>query len=127
MSVTDVSYSVGVEYCHFINNLFTLNGRFFKIKIKVFLHLKKKFVIDYIIATPECFEFISDFSIIETDPLFSDGHSAHYLKLLIPNIKNNYETDPTPSCPLYWNSNYVQNFVSKINFERVNTLTDQLL
>lgn len=42
-------------------------------------------VIDNAIASAECFEFISDFDIIETDPLFSDGHAN--VLFVLPTVK----------------------------------------
>ena len=57
------------------NNLFMLNGRYGNDKNVGQLTFRDKSVIDYVLSTAYCFNFIEDFSIVATDKLFSDGHA----------------------------------------------------
>ena len=58
------------------NNLFLLNGRSYLDKDFGQYTLRDKSVLDYVIATADCFRTLENFEVIDTDPLFSDGHNA---------------------------------------------------
>jgi hypothetical protein len=54
-------------------------------------------VIDYVTATAECFDKVTDFAVIETDSLFSDGHNAlHWC--INSQIKHFGKNEPHQSC-----------------------------
>ena len=57
------------------NNLFIVNGRVGHDKNVGNYTFRNTSVIDYALATANCFEYFLDFKIEEVDPLFSDGHS----------------------------------------------------
>ena len=57
------------------NDLFILNGRYGEDKNVGQFTLRDKSVIDYVMATAQCFHLLHNFSITDTDSLFSDGHA----------------------------------------------------
>ena len=63
------------------NNLFILNGRMGSDKDKGNFTFRHTSVIDYILASVESLKLLNDFDIIETDPIFSDGHSLLQLSI----------------------------------------------
>ena len=88
-------------------------------------------VIDYAIATAECFEDIVHFEVVETDSLFSDGHNA-----LSWHISSKLRIDPSTEFtrsesqllnqrPL-WSQPMEQIFASCINQEQVENILSQL-
>ena len=81
-------------------------------------------VIDYIISTAECFNHISNFDVIKTDTLLSDGHSLLHLeigpKLLIDDIR--YETHLSPC----WDNEISFQFAKNIDPMHLNAITELL-
>ena len=82
------------------------------------LTFRNKSSIDYVIASSDCFYFVSEFQIIETDPIFSDGHNALSWSINIshsnhPNItsKSKTHTNQKPK----WKPDLASQFVSNIN------------
>ena len=57
------------------NNLFMFNGRYGNDKNVGQFTFRDKSVIDYVLATANCYKLNQDFSIDETEQLFSDGHA----------------------------------------------------
>ena len=57
------------------NNISILNGRFGNDRGKGGYTFRNVSVIDYMLATADTLKILSSFSVVETDPLFSDGHS----------------------------------------------------
>ena len=88
-------------------------------------------VIDYVIATAECFEDIVHFEVVETDSLFSDSHNA-----LSWHISSKLSFDPSTefsrSEPQLlnqrppWSQPMEQIFASCINQEQVENILSQL-
>jgi len=109
-----------------IKNLFIVNGRLDKDRLIGALTFRDKSVIDYAIVTAECFENIINFEIIETDALFSDGHSAINLTFKTPTVLNQPKVNHQTSKP-NWKPELKQDFVNKIDPERIQTLTDRLI
>ena len=62
------------------NDLFFLNGRLYNDTDGNFT-FKQKSVIDYVIATADCFKHVRGFNIVETDTFLSDGHSILQFEL----------------------------------------------
>ena len=56
------------------NNLFIVNGRVGKDKGVGRKTFRETSTIDYTICTADCFTFLTQFEVIELDPIFSDGH-----------------------------------------------------
>jgi hypothetical protein len=108
------------------NNLFLFNGRLFKDKSKGSFTFRNKSVIDYVMATAACFKYISDFEIIETDSLFSDGHNALHWTIQIPETRYNNENKQLHRNPLTWKTSLSANYVSNIDTNKINNLTEQL-
>ena len=69
------------------NDLFILNGRYGKEKHIGQFTFRKTSVTDYVLSSVDCFRLLKDFSVNETDPLFSDGHAL--LMWTFNAIKNN--------------------------------------
>ncbi|MES9903304.1 MAG: reverse transcriptase family protein, partial [Sedimenticola sp.] len=69
--------SIGVKFLDICksNNIYIVNGRVGKDRNVGEFTFRNISVIDYAIATSNCFKFITDFEITDLDPLFSDGHS----------------------------------------------------
>ncbi|MEW8548196.1 MAG: reverse transcriptase family protein, partial [Candidatus Thiodiazotropha sp.] len=57
------------------NNLFILNGRFGNDKNVGKLTFRDQSLIDYTICSFDCFRLFSDFEVIDTDAILSDGHA----------------------------------------------------
>jgi hypothetical protein len=108
------------------NNIFILNGRMFQDQHVGNFTFRDSSVIDYVIATAECYKFIKWFEIIETDSLFSDGHNAISWKIDIqdnPKIetKNNQHSHKRK-----WKHEKETNFINNINVEEIQSLCDQM-
>ena len=92
------------------NNIFILNGRAGSDSGLGNYTFRDKSVLDYVIATADCFEFVRSFRIHETDPLFSDGHNAIEWTLKTRECS----TESQPTCPTenrpYWNSSLSDRF-----------------
>lgn len=109
------------------NNLFILNGRLFKDKNIGNYTFRDKSVIDYAIASADCFEHIINFEIFETDPLFSDGHNAIHLTIyLLPVMSETIETKTTTSCKPPWQCSLSQTFSDKIDINSINNIIHDL-
>lgn len=110
------------------NNLFILNGRIFSDKNTGQFTFREKSIIDYVIVTAECFNFIEHFEIIETDTLLSDGHSALSWTITIADNsinKNEHKQNGMAKRPI-WKQEKEQNFVRNINTDEINSLTLEL-
>lgn len=108
------------------NNLFLLNGRLFQDKNKGMFTFKDKSVIDYVLATAECFDYIVDFNIIETDALFSDGHNVLYWEIAVPTRNSRkIETIFHSNYPV-WKSDLSRSFRSNIDTDAVKELSEHL-
>jgi len=110
-----------IELCR-NNNLFILNGRLFKDRHLGSFTFRDKSTIDYVIASAECFEFITEFEITVTDSLFSDGHSG--LSFQIQITKPAVETDDRTQKPIrpLWKSDLQNSFVNNLDQDEINSL-----
>ena len=57
------------------NNLFITNGRVGKDKGVGYKTFRGTSTSDYTVCTANCFEFLTQFEVIDLDPIFSDGHA----------------------------------------------------
>ena len=106
------------------NNLFILNGRFDGDNTGNFT-FRKTSVIDYVIASTDMFQFLRRFVVIETDPIFSDGHCALSCTFsqCLPNLTSqpfNYQTSRK------WNDKFSQNFPINIDRNAIESILDLL-
>jgi hypothetical protein len=103
------------------NNLFILNGRMGTDKDTGQFTYRNSSVIDYAIATAECFVFLTEFGIIETDSLFSDGHAIIKFTVssktkVTPPHKQKLHKDNTSA---KWKQNLASSFINNINEENI--------
>ena len=73
------------------NNLFIVNGRVGKYKGVGRKTFRDTSTIDYTPCTADCFTFLTQFEVIDLDPIFSDGHALLSWFLNVNSI--NYHTD----------------------------------
>ena len=123
-SITNSHGSRLIDICR-NNNLFILNSRVHKDTTGRFT-FKYKSVIDYIISTAECFKHISNFDVIKTDTLLSDGHLLLHLeigsKLLPTNDDIWYETHRS----LCWDNELSFQFANNIDPMHLNAINELL-
>ena len=110
------------------NNIFILNGRCGHDRDLGSFTFKNISTIDYSLSSFEGLKYISDFSVQDLDPLFSDGHS------LIVTVYNfgmskhqpNKTERPIPGKQFIWRENNKNNFVQNIDLTHVNSILDEL-
>jgi hypothetical protein len=108
------------------NNLFILNGRLSSDKSKGTFTFRNKSVIDYVIASADCFKNIQHFEVIETDPIFSDGHSSLSWTFNIkPPKSQKPKTKPYTKRPK-WKEGHENRFRENINITDIYELETQL-
>ena len=73
------------------NDLFILNGRYGEDKNVGQFTVRNKYVIEYVMATAQCFHLLHNFSITDTGNLFSDDHA-----LLKWSLKSPFLNDKPP-------------------------------
>ena len=107
------------------NNIFIVNGRIYNDKESGNFTFRDKSVIDYVLSTAECFRYYSNFEVIETDSLHSDGHSV---------IAWGFKCKPfqhVPDCDslqndkklkYIWDNNLKEDFVSSLNPGHLNSI-----
>ena len=108
------------------NNLFILKGRLSADSDVGRFTFREKSVIDYVIASAECFEKINHFEIIETDPIFSDGHNllSWYISINDKHINHSLRKDTTRSAICIPNSE--NDFVNNVDQNKLSNLCEQL-
>ena len=97
------------------NNLFMLNGRYGNDKNVGQFTFRDKSVIDYVLATANCFKLIQDFSIDETDKLFFNGHAILRCSLSYKPKANMQPDIQQINTNLIWNENLKDKFVKNID------------
>ena len=70
------------------NNLFILNGRLDKDRNIGQFTFRQSSVIDYALASADAFRLFDSFNVLETDPIFSDGHSCLNFSFIHPVCNN---------------------------------------
>ena len=109
------------------NNLFILNGRFDKDKNIGNFTFRDTSVIDYMLVSVDTLKLLRSFEIVDTDPIFSDGHSILSCTLArtfhFPRPSQKPENKPNPP---KWNGKYANNFCTNIEQDQVNVLLNTL-
>ena len=110
------------------NNLFIVNGRVGKDKGVGRKTFRETSTIDYTICTADCFTFLTQFEVIELEPIFSDGHC-----LLSWSLNINLTTDDANDKPANytnsrskWSEKDRDIFVSSIDLQEVLSLHETL-
>ena len=108
------------------NNLFILNGRLGQDRGIGRFTFRNASVIDYMLATAPVLEKLTNFEILEVDPIFSDGHSQLSATLTItrPKQKEPIKTDKKQSPR--WDDRYIDQFCRNINPESIDEIKDLL-
>ena len=85
-----------------------------------------KSTIDYVMARADCFTEIAHFEIIETDRLFSDGHSllSWYVRICKESL-NPSENQMTKIRP-NWVTDMHVDFCNNLNQEKIHNISSQL-
>ncbi|MES9885167.1 MAG: reverse transcriptase family protein [Sedimenticola sp.] len=110
-----------IEICR-NSNLFMLNGRVGSDREVGEFTFRNKSVIDYALASVDLFRHLSNFSINQTDTLFSDGHALLSVDLAskykIENVTNATGKKQTRK----WNNKLSEKFANNINTTKLNNL-----
>ena len=116
------TYNIGhklVDICK-NNNLFILNGRMGHDRSIGNLTFRHTSLIDYTIGSAEILPLVTSFKIIETDPLFSDGHSIiSYMLNTSSILENRSQRTEDQSQRPPWNSKFSNSFCNNINQEQI--------
>lgn len=110
------------------NNLFIVNGRVGRDKGVGRKTFRETSTIDYTLCTADCFTFLTQFEIIDLDPIFSDGHALLSWSLnvnLMPFHTNNKILNYTNS-HCRWSEKDKNIFVSSIDMQEVVSLQEML-
>ena len=108
-----------IELCR-CNDLFILNGRLFDDRT-----FGNYTVIDYMIGTADIYELITDFTVSETDSLFSDGHSALCLNLKVNSVVHGTSQNlSNTSNKLPWKNELASLFINNIDMQTISNLVD---
>ena len=111
------------------NNIFIWNSRLFKDKDIGQFTFRNTSLIDYVISTADCFHLVNDFEVLETDALFSDGHSALHFSIKIDNIvrpapepRNNNFSNNSRS----WHNDKSEEFANNIDVSQLENIMSLL-
>ena len=105
------------------NNLFLLNGRSYLDKELGQYTFRDKSVLDYVIPTADVFE--QHFEVIDTDPLFSDGHNALSWQTKISPQINPYTDAHEVNTRPPWIAGLESIFIDNIDQDQLQILIDQ--
>ena len=113
------------------NNLFIVNGRIGKDRHIGAPTFRDKSVIDYTVSTADCFAWLSDFEIIELDPIFSDGHSLISWSLGvqntdISNTSNLNDYEQKRNTKYKWTDTSKENFIKEIDLNEVSNIKENI-
>ncbi|MES9881385.1 MAG: reverse transcriptase family protein [Sedimenticola sp.] len=110
-----------IEICRNLN-LFLLNGRVGCDKDIGEFTFRNKSVIDYAMSSSDLLSYVNDFNVMETDPLFSDGHAVLSVSILCRSSK---QSEPKPKKQMRnrkWNVKLNEKFVNNIDITKLNNL-----
>ena len=113
-----------IEICK-NNNLFIVNGRFSADRECGKYTFRKTSVIDYSLVTADTFGILNSFNILDTDPIFSDGHCILSCTLFCKPPQS-HDTDQGHSKQTKWNEKYAHNFTHNINPDDIVLLSTML-
>ena len=97
------------------NNLFLVNGRIGCDKAVGNYTFRNISVLDYCIVSLNMLEFYQDFEVVETDPLFSDGHCLLRSILQFDSLIPNEEKTQIFSSKPKWKPEYKNDFIQHID------------
>ena len=107
------------------NNIFIVNGRIYNDKESGNFTFRDKSVVDYVLSTAECFRYYSNFEIIETDSLHSDGHSVIAWEFNCKPFQHVLDCDSLQNykkLKYIWDNNLKEDFVSNLNPGHLNSI-----
>ena len=108
------------------NNLFLVNGRIDCDKAVGNYTFRNISVLDYCIVSLKMFEFYQDFEVVETDPLFSDGHCLLRSILQFDSLIPNEEKPQICTSKPKWKPEYKNDFIQHMDCIKINTLLQTL-
>ncbi len=119
-----------IELCK-INNLYIANGRVGKDKGHGKITCKGTSTVDYVVACADVITLISDFEVLEFDPLFSDVHCALVLELPTRSLSDRHMDDTRDNTPSVtrlrrWNNTKAREFRDSIDSDIVNSILDNV-
>ena len=99
-----------IEICK-NNNLFILNGRLDKDRNIGAFTFRHQSVIDYMLSSVDSSQFLEGFEILETDPLFSDGHCILTCIFTCPEPRLKQQTFRNNTRKPLWNEKFAHIFL----------------
>ena len=108
------------------NDLFILNGRYGKDKHIGLFTFRKTSVIDYILSSVDCFRLLKDFSIVETDPLFSDGHALLIWTFNATQNNDFYSEKLQNTRKMNWQKNLSTCFANNVDNEKLEKIISDI-
>ena len=114
-----------VDFCKRCN-LFIANGRMFSDKGVGRTTCKDASMVDYQLLSPNIINIITDFEIIDFNPMFSDVHNRVHLTLTVEGENNQHNPIDNPNINprVRWRSHKVNEFIQVINDDPHNTLNE---
>ena len=105
------------------NNLYILTGLFGRDKTEGKLTFRNQSLIDYTICSFNCLKLLKDFEVIDTDPIYSDGHAllswTINCNVLLKENSQQFQTQPTYK---KWDAIHSTEFTENLPTERVRGL-----
>ncbi|MES9880523.1 MAG: reverse transcriptase family protein [Sedimenticola sp.] len=111
------------------NNLFILNGRIGKDRNIGKLTFRNQSLIDYTLVSCHSMKLVSDFDVIDTDSLFSDGHCLLHMEIKINPEPPTTDTDVTGACTnnrFYWKADKADTFLHNISQTDITNLQETI-
>ncbi|VDI33760.1 Hypothetical predicted protein [Mytilus galloprovincialis] len=99
------------------NNMFICNGRVGSDKGVGRVTSSQTSLIDYCIVSPDLFPLLSEFEVIDFDPLYSDVHCRLHVIFstgVTTDLHNNDSTPNTVNIPVRWNNEMKDQFVNMV-------------
>lgn len=104
-------------------NLFIANGRLFADRGVGRTTCKNICLIDYLLLSPYMFDIVSDFEIVDFNPMFSDVHNRLHFTLYFPAHSGNHNTSiKTNNKRIRWKTNKAIDFARELENDKNNTL-----
>ena len=120
-NVVNTNGSKLIEICRG-NNLFIVNGRLGTDRDVGHFTYRNTSLIDFTICTLDALKLIHKFDVIETDTLFSDGHSALSWSVKIAHKIQDSNDKHSQERPVRWKPDKANSFVASINAVQIQNL-----
>ena len=108
------------------NNFFMLNGRYGGDRGLGKYTFRQTSVIDYTLVTLDIFSLLRNFDVLETDPIFSDGHCILSCVLSCFDIRPNNVPVVSRQTHPKWNDKYAHAFINHIDRDEISALLNIL-